>query len=414
MSGSLVLANVRLPSDPSRPTDVCISDGRIAARPATGAEVVDGEGGLLLPGFVDSHIHLDKAGILCRCQLHDGTLAEAIHATAAAKRGFDEIDIYRRGAAVLERAISHGTTHMRVHVELDPGIGLRGYQAIKRLKRDYAWGIDLQLCVFPQEGLLNNPGTEELLRAALEDGADLLGGCPYTDSDPEGQIERLFAMAREYDVDLDFHLDFDLDPADMTLPAVIRATRANGWGGRVAVGHVTKLSMLGRERLEAVAAELAGAGVALTALPATDLYLMGREYDRAVPRGVAPVHRLHAAGVRCALATNNIANPFTPFGDAQLLRMANLYANVGQLASDTDMEACLSWITASAARLMRLDDYGCAIGDRADLVVVDAESPADAVRSIAPVRLAFKNGRLSMRRPAAQLRYPPGFGCGGH
>jgi len=195
---------------------------------------------------------------------------------------------------------------------------------------------------------------------------------------------------------------------------VLFRSRANGWGGRVAVGHVTKLAMLGGERLDAIAEALAAAGVALTALPATDLYLMGREYDRAVPRGVAPVHRLHAAGVRCALATNNIANPFTPFGDAQLLRMANLYANVGQLASDTDMEACLSWITASAARLMRLDDYGCAIGDRADLVVVDAESPADAVRSIAPVRLAFKNGRLSMRRPAAQLRYPPGFGCGGH
>jgi len=414
MSADLILSNVRLAAAPDRPTELYIADGRIAARPAADAETVDGEGGLLLPGFVDSHIHLDKAGILCRCQLREGTLAEAISATAAAKRGFDEADVYRRGAAVLERAISHGTTHMRVHVELDPGIGLRGYQAVKRLKRDYAWGIALQLCVFPQEGLLNNPGTEELLRAALEDGADLLGGCPYTDSDPEGQVERLFAMAREYDVDLDFHLDFDLDPADMTLPAVIRATRANGWGGRVAVGHVTKLSMLGRERLEAVAAELAGAGVALTALPATDLYLMGREFDGAVPRGVAPVQRLHAAGVRCSLATNNIGNPFTPFGDAQLLRMANLYANVGQLASDADMEACLSWIGSSAAALMRLDGYGSEVGDRADLVVVDAESAADAVRSIAPVRLALKNGRLSMRRPAAQLRYPPGFSRGEH
>src|SRR3546814_1021652 len=103
------------------------------------------------------------------------------------------------------------STHIRTHVEVDPRICLRSFAAIRKLKADYAWAVDLEICVFPQEGLLNDPGTEELLVAALEQGADLIGGCPYTDSDPHGQIDRIFAIARQYDVDIDFHLDFDID-----------------------------------------------------------------------------------------------------------------------------------------------------------------------------------------------------------
>ena len=190
--------------------------------------------GWSLPGFVETHIHLDKSCILDRCKSQQGTLAEAIAEVAAAKRGFTEDDVYDRGRRTLEKSILQGTMRMRTHVEVDPRVGLKGFHAIQRSSRIIAWAIDIEICVFPQEGLLNDPGTEELLIAACEQGADLIGGCPYTDSDPHGHIARIFAIAQQFDRDIDFHLDFDLDPSRMDLDEVCRQTNATGWGGRVA------------------------------------------------------------------------------------------------------------------------------------------------------------------------------------
>ena len=129
---------------------------------------------------------------------------------------------------------------------------LYGFHAIQRLQKEYRWAIDIEICVFPQEGLLNDPGAEELLNVACEQGADLIGGCPYTESDPPGHIARIFDPARCFDRDIDFHLDFDLDPTWMHLDEVCRQTRAAGWGGRVAIGHVTKLSAVESARLAAL------------------------------------------------------------------------------------------------------------------------------------------------------------------
>jgi cytosine deaminase len=407
MTLDLVVKNLRL-RDRDAPVSLGIANGRIAAiEPAIvcDAPVMDAAGMLGLPGFVDTHVHLDKACLLGRCGHAHGDLKAAISAVSELKRGFTEEDVYARGARCLDRAIGHGTTRMRTHVEVDPRAGLRSFHALKRLKRDYAWALDLQLCVFPQEGLTNDPGCEDLLVEALEDGADLLGGCPYTDTDPIGQIDRLFALAARYDCDLDLHLDFDLDASSGHLDEICRRTEETGRGGRVAIGHVTKLSAMTRVAFEAAAARLAGAGVAVTALPATDLYLMGRDRFADRPRGVTAVHELAARGVACSVATNNVENPFTPFGDLSLMRMANLYANVAQVGPD-GFSACLDLVTDSAARLMRLGDYGLRIGAAADLVVMDAESGEAAFAAIAQPIWGLKRGRLSFDRPAAKLRRP--------
>ncbi len=275
-----------------------------------------------------------------------------------------------------------------------------------RSEHDYAWAIDIELCVFPQEGLLNDPGTEELLIAACEQGADLIGGCPYTDSDPHGHIARIFALARRFDLDIDFHLDFDLDASWMDIDEVCRQTAAHRYGGRVAVGHVTKLSALPPTHLDDAARRLAEAGVAVTVLPATDLFLMGREHRHSVPRGVAPAHRLIDHGVICSLATNNVLNPFTPFGDCSLIRMANLYANVAQTGRPGELAACFDMITTLPAKLMNLKDYGVAIGNPADLVVLDCSDPGSAVAELAAPLFGLKRGRRSFARPTPLL-YPP-------
>ncbi|KQU50941.1 amidohydrolase [Bosea sp. Leaf344] len=403
----LIFRQASLPGA-SRPMDLGVRSGRfVAIEPdlaADAPEVMLG-GRAVLPGFVDSHVHLDKACLLGRCGHARGGLKQAIAAVSAMKRDFTVADIYARGAQVLDSAIARGTTRMRTHVELDPRIGLRGFEAVTALRRDYAWGLDLSICVFPQEGLTNDPGTEALLVEALERGADLLGGCPYTDTDPHRQIAILFELARRYDVDLDFHLDFDLDPAWMHLDEVCRQTIAQGYEGRVTIGHVTKLSMLAPDALARVATRLREAGVAVTVLPATDLYLMGRDASHAVPRGLAPAHRLVESGVVCSVATNNVLNPFTPFGDGSLLRMANLYANAAQVGPE-DFARCISMITTLPAQLMRLSDYGIALGKPADLIVLDAETAETALAALAEPVMGFKNGRRSFSRPAATLHRP--------
>jgi len=402
-----IFRNAMTRSSPT-PVDIGVSGGRIAAiepHLACEAAEIDVGGRLVLPGFVDTHIHLDKACLLGRCRHDHGSLGGAIAEVSAMKRDFTVEDVYARGAHVIERSVLHGTTRMRTHVEIDPRIALRGFEAIKALKRDYAWAIDLSLCVFPQEGLTNDPGTEELLIEALRDGGEVIGGCPYTDTDPQMHIEKIFDLAQQFDVDVDFHLDFDLDPSWSHMEEVCRQTERRNYNGRVAIGHATKLSALPPERLKQATERLAQAGVAVTVLPATDLYLMGRNATHNSPRGLTIAHKLVENGVVCSVATNNLLNPFTPFGDASLLRMANFYANVAH-AGISEFEACLDLVTDLPARLMNLGDYGISVGTPADIVVLDTDSGRNAIAELPDVLLGFKNGRQVLERRRPVLFHP--------
>ena len=409
MQLDLVLADVRIAGSDGALTDIGVRDGRIVAlQPALAHRGPREEfgGRLVVPGFVETHIHLDKSDLLDVCHIRQGGLHEAVEQVARAKRGFTEGDVYARAAKTLEKAILHGTTRMRTHIEVDPRVGLTSLHALQRLARDYAWAIDLELCAFPQEGLIDDPGCDAVLVSALDAGARVVGGAPYMDRDSHAHIALIFALARRFDVDIDMHLDFSLDPAHLDVEEVCRQTEAFGWGGRVTIGHVTKLSSVEPARFEAIARMLASAGVALTVLPSTDLYLMGRDRQFDVPRGVTPAHRLLAHGVTCSLATNNVLNPFTPYGDCSMIRMANLYANVVQIGTPDALQSCLEMITTQPANLMRLDDYGIAAGKPADIVVLDCTSEPDAIARIAPVLAGYKRGRKSFVRPASSLLRP--------
>ncbi len=407
----LILRNARRVGAEHELTDIGISGGRIAAiEPglAAGVETIDLGGRLVSPGFVETHIHLDKSCILDRCKSERGDLEEAIAEAAKAKVAFTPEDVHSRAVRTLEKAILQGTTHMRTHLEVDPGVGLRGLEGVLPLVKEYSWAIDLEICVFPQEGLLNNPGTDELMVAALDRGCRVVGGAPYTDSNPPGQIDRVFEMARDYDIDIDMHLDFGPTSEGMDVEHVCRRTQEFQYGGRVAIGHVTKAASLPLPAFDTMAKRLADAGVALTVLPSTDLYLMGRQHkhDHNVTRGVVPAHKLLHHGVNCSLSSNNVLNPFTPFGDCSQMRMANLYANISQVGKKADMRECFNMVTQRPAEMLRLKDYGLAVGKSADLVVLDSTSPEAAVAELAPVLYAFKRGRKTVSRQPATLHRP--------
>ena len=406
----LILRNALIAGEESKPPlDIGIEGGRIAAIEgglAAEGEEIDVGGRLVSPGFIETHIHLDKSCLLDRCKSVKGTLEEAIGEVAKAKRNFQPEEVRERAVRTLEKSILQGTTHMRTHLEVDPVVGLKSLDGIQPLIDEYKWAIDLEICIFPQEGLLNNPGTDELMIEGLKRGCHVVGGAPYTDSDPPGQIDRLFEMAREFDVDVDMHLDFGNTPEGMTIEHVCNRTEEYGYGGRVTVGHMTQLSTLDVPELERITQRLADVGVAVTVLPSTDLYLMGRHQDHSVLRGVVPIHKMLRRGVNCNLSSNNVLNPFTPFGDCSLIRMANLYANICQVGQIDDTIECFDMVTRRSADLLNLDDYGIEVGKSADLVVIDNKDRQSAVAELSQPLMGLKRGRPTFRREPAQLLRP--------
>jgi len=406
----LIIRNVRLPDSSARePVDIGVAGGKIVAIEkglAAEAETYDAGGRLACGGLIETHIHLDKSRIIDRTPPETGRRINPMKQVAALKSSFTVEDVRARAERTLTECILHGATRMRTQVEVDPAIGMRGFEGVQSLIADYRWAIDIEICVFPQDGLTNYPGTDELLIEALKRGARAVGGAPRYDTDHAGQIRRIFELAREFDVEIDIHLDVGDAPEAMDIHLVCELTEQYRRGGRVAVGHMAKLSMMPPSEVAALARRLADTGVAVTVLPLTDLFVMGRDQDHNVRRGVADANFLVEHGVDCSLSTNNVLNPVTPYGDCSLLRMANLHANVLQIAQPAQLREIFAMLTERSARLLNLTDYGIVIGNPADIVVIDAGSPEQAVAEIRQTLAVFKRGRRTVRREPAELVRP--------
>lgn len=419
----LLLESVRLPGQPA-PTDLLIRDGRVyaygsALREAEpGAEIIGGGGRLLAPAFVEAHLHVEKALLLDRLPGEVRSVGEAIAATAVLKRGFTRDDMRERAEALLRMARRHGTLYVRAHVEVDPILGLSALEIALELRERLAGLMTLQVVAFPQEGIQKAPGTEQLLREALTLGADVLGGAPYVDPDPLAHLDTLFKLATAAGVPLDLHADFSddppADPPGLTARHAAERALAEGYVGRVVLGHATALGGLPPAELQPLAELLARADVSVVSLPATDLYLGGRTDTVNVRRALAPVRALRQAGVNVAYASNNVRNAFTPFGNADPLEVGLLLMVGGHLAARSDVEAVFEMATTSAARAIGLTHYGVSVGDRANLVLLDATSPwealvgqAEKVLVISEGRVAVENRRATVYHDKPEVRQAP-------
>ncbi|MGB3295574.1 MAG: amidohydrolase family protein [Phormidesmis sp.] len=279
-------------------------------------------------------------------------------------------------------------------------------QALLPLRKEYAWGLTLQLAVFAQEGITNQPGTEAMLREAMAMGGDVVGSAPYTDTDPEQNIQIVFDIAEEFDCDVDFHLDFLDDNAPLLLPVVARETNRRGWQNRVCLGHMTRLAGLSPTELNAAGALLAEAGISVLALPASDLYMMARKDTHNIRRGIAPIQRLIELGVNSAIATNNIQNLFTPFGDGDPLKICTLIAQTLQLGTAASHQQCLEMVTTRAAQAIGIHNTGIAVGKVADLVILDARSASEAIGAAPLGRTTIKQGRIVSRTSVQRTLMP--------
>jgi cytosine deaminase len=404
----LIVRNART-SDTQPPVDLVIEAGtfaRIGSGAADGVDArqtIDAGGRAVVPGFLEPHIHLDKALLERRRPNASGTLAEAIRITGELKAEFTREDTLERARRALEMSIRSGTTALRTQPDVDPIQGLLGVETMLELRQEYGNLVDLQIVAFPQEGIIKAPGVRELMIEAMRLGADVSGGCSYNEpswEDTKRHVDTVFDVAEQFGAPVDFHADFADDSSDPRYTAasyIADQTIARGMQGRVSLGHMTSLGALTAEEAKPIIERLAEANISIIALPATDLYLGGRKDPASPRRGIAPIRRLRSAGVNVAYSTNNVRNAFTPFGKADPLQMGSMLAHVAHMGSPDDQAFILAMATTNAARAMGVSDcYGIEEGKAADFVVLDTEFVADAILDI-PVRSwVVKRGNVTV------------------
>ncbi|MEU6711546.1 amidohydrolase [Nonomuraea sp. NPDC046802] len=379
-----VLLRGGLPWGLGAPADVLVRAGRIdrvaPGIDAPGALVVGIEGQLVLPGLVEAHCHLDKTlygGPWVRHSADD-TLAGRI-GNDLSRRAELGVPSVERISALLRRMSQAGTTHVRTHTDIDPQVGLRGVEAV----REAAAGspVDVRQVAFPQHGVLTNPGTAELLEAALKNGVEAVGGIDPAgiDRDPVRHLDLIFGLADRYGAHLDIHLHDGGSLGGWELELITERTKALGLGGRVTVSHAYALGQLDDAYQGRLIQGFAEAGVALATAAV---------YSFPVP----PIKRLRAAGVSVACGHDGIRDLWGPYGSGDMLERAMHVAYRSTFRRDEDIELALEAATYGGAGAIGLEGYGLAAGDRADLVVVPAGSAAEAV-VVHPARtLVIKDG----------------------
>ena len=386
----LLLTDVRPLGGPA--VDLLVDGGRIAEvgeglRVPAGTAVVDGRGQLALPGLVDAHAHLDKTlwGLPWRPHTAGEGLAALIeneHRGRAELAGAG-VTVAERAGNLLAAYVAAGTSHIRSHVDVDTAAGLDSLHGVLEARATFADRITVELVAFPQSGLLVRPGTAELLEAAVQEGADLVGGLDPAGFDhrPVEHLDTIFAIADRHGRGIDIHLHEGGELGAFTLDLVVERTRALALAGKVTVSHAFALGELAGPRRERLIEDLASAGVSLTTVAPGN-------------RPPLPLARLRAAGVAVGLGCDGIRDLWSPWGDADMLARTALLAWRAGARRDEDLATALEVATSGGARVLGLVDYGLDPGCVADLTLVPATTLGEAVVTHPPRTLTLKAGRI--------------------
>ncbi|MFM0010314.1 amidohydrolase family protein [Paraburkholderia sediminicola] len=370
------------------PLNLAVHEGRfVAIGPECpgldSAEVVDLAGHLVLPGFVDGHIHLDKSfvGDRWRPHRHVASLRERL---AIEKQELaSAAPIVERADALIRQAASFGTIAMRSHVDVDATTGLTNLHAVMEAREKWRGVVDIELVAFPQAGVVSCPGTAEVLDAAAREGAQVVGGIDPTtlDGDAEGQFDIVFGIAEKRGVKIDIHLHEPEQQGIDQLHRIAARTIASGLNGRVSVSHAYGLGDVAPEVVDRVAAALAEAGVSI---------MTNAPGDRAFP----PILQLRAAGVRVFTGNDNIQDAWWPYGNGDMLQRAMLVGYRSGFYTDDELRVALHMATEAGAAVLGKSGYGLKVGNEATFVVVKAPNAAAAVAAVPADRAIVRNGQF--------------------
>lgn len=401
ISMDLLIKNARIFGEPDL-RDIAIDDGEIinvGEVENTAENKLDVGGRLISPSFVDPHIHLDKVLIADDLPPNEsGELDEAIELIWDRKEKYTVDDVKERAKAVMKWAISNGTMKMRTSVDVDTIGELTPLEGVVSAREEMEEDLDLQIVAFPQEGIVRDPGTEDLMRKAMEQGADLVGGMPHhekTHEEAEEHVKIAFDIAEEFDADLDMHVDETDDPNSRTLEIVADETIERGYEGRVTAGHTCALAAYPDDYAENVIEKVKRADIHMVTNPATNLVIQGREDDQPIRRGITRVKELLDAGINVSFGQDCVKDAFYPFGQADMLEVALITAHAAQLTTRDEIQEVYRMMTENAAQIMDIeDDYGIEEGNSADLVVVDAPTPVEAIRLQPCRRWVIRDGEV--------------------
>ncbi|TAM86637.1 MAG: metal-dependent hydrolase [Candidimonas sp.] len=376
------------------PLELVVVDGRFAeigakVHAGDGVEVVDLQGRVVLPGFVDGHIHLDKSFIGDRWHPHQTTTSLRERLAVEKRELAAAPPILERANALIRQAASFGTIAMRSHVDVDATTGLGNLHAVMEAREAWRGLVDIELVAFPQAGVLSCPGTAELLDAAIAEGAEVVGGIDPTnmDGDADGQLDVIFGIAEKRGAKIDIHLHEPGQQGIEQLHRIAVRAQALGMQGRVAVSHAYALGDVAPDVVDTVAASLAKAGVSI---------MTNAPGNRAFP----PVLQLRAAGVRVFTGNDNIQDAWWPYGNGDMLQRAMLVGYRSGFYIDDDLHVALDMATDAAAAVLG-GDYALRVGNAADFVVVDAPNAAAAVATAPLERTIFRQGAAWIGRALA-------------
>ena len=395
---ALLLRGGRVTRDgATAPLDILIGSGgrieRIAPAIRTGPDVpvANLKNRLVVPGLVDAHQHLDKTRTLAMVPNPHGTLIGAIDAFKHYAATMTAQDITARAERTMAACLARGTVAIRSHANVDSEAKLRGVEALRERWRER---LRLQVVAFlTGGGTRAGAPAREWLEEAMRLGADVLGLNPNHAERPAEILDLVFELAERHGKPIDLHLDEHLDAGRTYFHAVIERTRARGMAGRVVASHCSALSALEPGEAARVIEGFAAAGIGVVTLPAANLFLQGRDAAKLPPRGLTRVAELQAAGVPVASASDNIRDPFVPSGSGDLLEIARWTLLAGHLGFN-DLERAFDMVTRAPARLLGLDDHGLVEGKRADLLITDADDPADLVAGGSLSRTVLVNGHV--------------------
>lgn len=378
-----------------RTTSIAIAEGRIVAlgtieRP-DGVPVLDVEGRLLLPSFVNAHLHVDKAlTVGASTEWADGTFQESIDMTLGFRRGYTREGLLDRGRRVLRACVASGTGAVRAFADVGTVGGTLGAESLIALRDEFRGLLDVQVVAFPQEGFFRDPGADRLVERAMDLGCDVVGAFPWFELSNElarRHIERAFEIARRFDADLHAFVDDEpIAPHTHDLVSLAMATLEHGWQGRVTASHACGLASYDEHLADRTIRLVAEAGITIVSNAHISLVSKCQRAPEPKPRGITRVRQLLEHGVNVATAQDDVADPYYPFGRGDMLEVASFLAHVAQLYRPSETPVALDAITRNAARAMRIPDYGLEPGCRADLVVLDEGRTATEVLRLQPSR----------------------------
>ncbi|MDO8418789.1 MAG: amidohydrolase family protein [Rubrivivax sp.] len=415
MHAPLLIRRATLP-DGRTDIDLLALDGRIAAvgpaLPAPqGAIVVEGDGQLLSPPFVDAHFHLDATLSHGLPRINaSGTLLEGIALWGELKPLLTEETLAERALQYCDWAVARGLLAIRSHVDVCDE-RLLAVRALLDVKRRVAPYLDLQLVAFPQDGLLRSPGALALLRQALDLGVDVVGGIPHFERTAEQGAESvriLCELAAARGLPVDMHCDESDDPLSRHIESLAFQAQRLGLQGRVTGSHLTSMHSMDNDYVGKLLPLIAEAGVHAVANPLINITLQGRRDTYPRRRGMTRVPELMAAGVTVGFGHDCVMDPWYALGSADMLEVAAMGLHVAQMTSVRGQRQCFDAVTVNSARILGLQGYGLEPGCKADFVLLQAASPAEAIRLRAQRLLVVRGGTVVSRMaPAtAELALP--------